>query len=497
MLNKRLIFEIHRLHEEKMSAREIAAKLRINRETVGKYLKEPERVLEKRKCRPGKLTPYQDAIKEMVKEFPRIKAPVVLRAIREQGFQGEITIVRQYLRQLRRDSGQQEAFIRFESGPGKQVQVDWAHCSSLDYDKDCRRKLYGLVMVESHSRMLSVWFTHSQKQECLHQGLLHGFRNFGGTPKELVVDNMLTAVTERIGANIRFNEAFLDFLRHFRITPRACTIRAPHEKGKVENAIKYIRQNFLPLRTFKDLADAQQQVEHWLTTVANVRKHATTGQRPVDRIEKEALRPLPELLPDCRETCTLLVHKDFGVRFDANVYTVPPTTIGKRLVLKADHQDVTLFYKDRQVARHTRCWRKKCRIELPQHVEQVRKLSRKILQNQQVRVFLSFGRVARLFLEQMVAAKVPLRKNIARLLQLKDEYGQTSLLYALQQALERKLYSAAYVENILFQEMTPTHTHQPVKLKQEKLNEILLTTPSLEEYDAIAVARRRKNGSRD
>lgn len=495
MLDKRTVFEIHRLHNQKMSAREISEILRIDRASVAKYLENPETVMQPKKKQPGKLDPHKDHIKEMVNNFPKIKAPVVLRSIKDQGFEGEISIVRQYLRKIRKESLQREAFIRFESKPGMQIQVDWGHFNSLEYETDCRRKLYGLVMVESYSRMLFVWFTHSQKQECLHQGLLKGFQYFGGSPKEIVVDNMLTAVTERLGANIRFNESFLEFLRPFQIIPHACTIRAPHEKGKVENAVKYIRQNFWPLRKFTDLNDVQKQCEQWLETVANVRKHQTTNQRPVDRLQKGMLRPLPDQLPDCRETCSLLVHKDFGVRFDTNVYTVPPWTIRKYLTLKADQNQVVVFLKDKQIAQHGRCWKKNNRIELPEHAEQVKKLKRKLFQDKLVVVFLSIGEPARLFLEQMVLTKIPIRKNIVRLLALKDEYGQASLLYALQKALGKKLYRADYVENILFQEMTPVTSHLPVKLKQEKLNKILLTAPSLEEYDTIAIKRGKKHGS--
>jgi len=131
--------------------------------------------------------------------------------------------------------------------------------------------------------MSYVEFTHSQKQEALHQSLLNAFRFFGGTPEEIVVDNMLTAVIERQGSLIRFNDAFLDFLRVFKIVPVACNVRAPHEKGKIESIIKYLRQNFWPLRSFAGLKDVQTQVIEWLNTVANVRIHQTTGQRPKDR----------------------------------------------------------------------------------------------------------------------------------------------------------------------------------------------------------------------
>jgi len=108
---------------------------------------------------------------------------------------------------------------------------------------------------------------------------------------------MLTAVIERHGSLIRFNDAFLDFLTRFSIIPVACNVNAPHEKGKIENSIKYLRNNFWPLRSFTDLADIRTQVKKWLHTVANVRTHQSTGECPIDRFKKVKLNPLPELLP--------------------------------------------------------------------------------------------------------------------------------------------------------------------------------------------------------
>ena len=165
----------------------------------------------------------------MVKDYPQIKAPVVLQHIQATGFAGEITIIRYYLRELRQEKKQ--AFIRFESRPGEEFQIDWGHFGSLVYGKRSR-KLYALVVIESYSRVLFVVFTHSQNQATLHRCLVAAFLYFGGTTEELVMDNMVTAVTERVGSMIRFNEAFLDFLRHFGITPKACNIRHPMKKGK-------------------------------------------------------------------------------------------------------------------------------------------------------------------------------------------------------------------------------------------------------------------------
>ena len=156
-----------------------------------------------------------------------------------KGFTGGISILRSYLRTVRKKTSR--AFVRFESDPGEQYQADWGHFGSLDYG-NTRRKLYCLAVIESHSRMLYLEFTHSQRQETLHWALLNAFHFLGGTPGPLAHDNMLTAVIERDGPLIRFNEAFLDFLR-LKITPRPCNVRQPQEKGKVEKgAIHYPSQ---------------------------------------------------------------------------------------------------------------------------------------------------------------------------------------------------------------------------------------------------------------
>jgi transposase len=490
MINRRTVFEIHQLQAKGFSCRSIARQLQVSRETVAKYLADPASVIRSRKKKPSKLDPYRELVETMIKECPDVKAPVILQRIRKKGFDGGITIVRDMLRKLRGKAKNRQPFIRFESQPGEQVQIDWGHMGTLTYGEN-RRKLYALAVLEGHSRMLYVFFSHSQQQEYLHQGLLEAFTYFDGLPKEVLVDNMLTAVTERVGSIIRFNEAFLDFLGKFSITPRACTVRMPQEKGKVENAIKYIRQNFWPLRQFADLADVQQQVRHWLDNVANVRKHNTTGKRPVDQLH--GLQPLPDLLPDCRQVCSLLVHKDFGVRFDTNIYTVPPWAIGKHVTLKADTSQISIHFKDRLIACHARCWDRRQRIELDIHKEQVKKIKKKLLRDRQIIVFLSLGEVALQYLQQLTGSSLPIRKNITQLLTLQDEYGDTSLLYGLKKAMEKKLYGADYVRNILYQEMTPVCEHPPVQLKQENLNDIRLTTPALADYDAIAIKRRNSN----
>jgi len=490
MIDQQTVFDIHRLKNQSLSNRKIASMLGINKDTVAKYVKDPEIKSSRKIERTSILDGYHDQISQMLKECPDISAPVILRELQASSFPGEITVIRRYLRKVRGQVKNRQAFIRFESQPGQQMQVDWGHFGSLEYE-GYKRKLYALAVIESYSRKLYVEFTHSQKQETLHYCLFNAFCYFGGCPNELVVDNMTTAVIERRGRVVRFNDAFLKFLLPFKIIPKACNIRAAHEKGKIERSIQYIRRNFLPLKKFKDLDDVQQQVEQWLNHTANQRIHQTTGEIPEKRASRLPLKPLPSGTVNIyKEIVTVLVYKDFSVRFDSNAYTVPPWCIGKRLTLKADQKSIQLFYKDKQVATHQRSWEKKKRIEDPKHVEQASKFQHKTAESKEIVVFSALGDEFREFLKGLVQTNQPIKKNIVRLLSLKDQYGIGSLSWGILKAIRLKAYGADYVENILYQEMTPETDHPPVNMKDEELNHIHLSEPSLESYDAIILKQK-------
>jgi transposase len=490
MIDRKTVFDIHRLKNAGYSARQIAREMRLGRATVKKYIETPEITLNPKKPKGSKLDPHCEMIDSFLEEYPLIQTPVVLQRLREKGFDGQITIVRDYLRKRREKAlKNRQVFIRFESAPGVQMQIDWGHFDTLTYGAT-KRKLYALAVVESYSRMLYVQFTHSQRQEVLHHGLLNAFRFFGTSPEEIVVDNMLTAVTERCGRVIRFNDAFLDFLRPLKIAPVACNIRSPQEKGKIERSIQYIRQNFWPARTFADLMDVQNQVNQWRDTIANVRIHQTTGEKPQDRFAKVIPRPLPEGLPDCRETETVLVHKDFAVIFDGNQYTAPPWTAGKHLILKADFNTVALYHLEKQVTAHFRSWERKQRIELPAHREQVKKLQNKLWRQRDIALLSSLCPEAVDYLSAIALARQPVQKTASILLTLKGEYGEAALICAVRKAIAHKAYGAEYIRNILHQESTPKKQHPPVKLKNDALNNIRLSEPSLAEYDAYILKRR-------
>jgi len=188
MIDKQTVFEIHRLDNLGWSRRKIAHHLRVSRPTVRKYIENPQLPKAKRGKRASKLDPYRDLIKEFLEKDADVKAPVVLQRLQDHGFEGKITIVRDYLQKVRGQKKYRQAFIRFESPPGKQLQIDWGHFGSLRY-QDTMRKLYALAVIECYSRMLYVEFTHSQKQEAFHQALVNAFIYFGGSRSKSYNEN--------------------------------------------------------------------------------------------------------------------------------------------------------------------------------------------------------------------------------------------------------------------------------------------------------------------
>jgi hypothetical protein len=275
--------------------------------------------------------------------------------------------------------------------------------------------------------------------------------------------------------------------------PRATNVRKPHEKGKVEKgAIHYIRHNFWPLRSFGNLEDLQRQADHWRDHVANVRVHGTTGKKPIERFDPTRMRPLPQHLPDCRDTAPGKVHTDYAVRFDGNFYTVPPWAITKHVVVKANNYTLNIYFKDKPIATHQRSYQRKMRIEQPSHRQEAGKYHRNFWRSHESAAFISLGEPAKKYLERLVDTNQPIKKNLKKLLALKDEYGAYALIEAIERATSHRAYGAHYIENILYQQMTPQSTHHPVRLKNNHLNTIRLEQPCLAEYDAWVIKRKKQ-----
>ena len=144
----------------------------------------------------------------------------------------------------------------------EQAQVDWAVFGSLVIG-GARRPLLAFVMVLSYSRAIYLHFFLNARMENFLRGHVGAFKTWGGVPRVLLYDNLKSAVIERRGDAIRFHPTLLDFAGHYRYEPRSVAVARGNEKGKVERAIRIVRQSFFAAREFVDLEDLNRQAEAW------------------------------------------------------------------------------------------------------------------------------------------------------------------------------------------------------------------------------------------
>jgi transposase len=491
MLTSEQINEIHRLHVvEKWSLRKVAKHLRIGRRTLHKYLETPSPPPPSRE-RTSKLDPYKTAIAELLEKDPSARAPVIAQRLQTLGYTGGITILKEHLHVVRKSAARRRAYVRMEPGPGERFDIDWGHFGALIYN-GTPRKLYAFCLVECHSRKMYLEFTHSQNFETFVRCHIHAFDALQGCARELWFDNLATAVAEHEGNLVRFNPRFLAFARDYGFIPRACHVAAAWEKGKVERAIGYVRQNFWPLRTFQDLADVNLQAQKWLHEIANQRKHRETGQAPDARFQPELLRPVPILAPDYRDSTEALVHKDLRLSFDGNRYCAPPRYVGQKLTVKADSSSVTLYDQVKEVASYARCWERGLtfgaeRFEKELHA-QMAAAQRSATQQ---RVIAMLGPASEEYLRRLADTDRSLVRQVRELVGLIRDYGPEAVAAALSKAHAAGAFGTDYIANILRQQQTRREVQPPLHFRQSELNDLAIDPVSLADYDALILQPRK------
>jgi len=494
VMDPKQIEAIYRLtHAEKWSIRKIARHLHVSRDSVGKYRHSPVPPPVVRKQRASKVDPYKPIIRELVEQDPEASAVVIAQRLRPKGYTGGLSILRNHLRTLGQIELTPRAFVRIESGPGDRFEIDWGHFGVLDYNGD-KRKLYAFSCIECHSRRLYIEFTHSQCFETFVRCHIHAFLFMTGVTRECVYDNLATAVAEHDGQIVRFNPRFLAFAREYGFYPRACHRAAGWEKGKVERGgIRYVRQNFWPLRTFTDLADVNRQAREWLDEIANKRIHSETREVPDDRFRPDALRPLPALDPDYRDTALALVHKDIRLYFDGNRYCVPPRFVGRRLTIKADSCSVTIYDQQHEIVRYPRCWRRgqtlgaeRFEKELLEHRPAAER------SRAQQRLVTLLGDPGESYLRGLAETDRSLSRQITELLDLVRRYGPESVSAAIGKAQSVGAFGSDYIANILLQEQSAREAQPVLRLKDPRLNELATDPLSLLDYDALILTQRNE-----
>jgi transposase len=483
MIDYRIWSRMQELHEQnKLNAAQIARELGLTPRTVRTWLGQPYRRRNTARRR-SKLDPFKGRIMGWLQQHG-YSAVQILDLLRQEGFDGGITIVKDYIGQVR--PSHNEAFLSLSFAPGECAQVDWGSWEMIEVG-NTRRRLSFFVMVLGYSRMMYVEFTLAQSQEHFLSCHRHAFEFFGGAPEKVMCDNCKTAVLSHPRAvEPIFNPHYADFAAHYGFTIKACNVGKGNEKGMVENAVGYVKHNFLRGRPIREFSSLNPAIGVWLEQTANLRIHGRTRQRPVDLFlaEKPALKPLPAHPYDCAMIKTALVNTQFRVRVDTNRYSVPGSYAGRKLLLKLYPQRLCLYEGQQLVAEHLRSYERGLDIENPEHAKVV--LERKRRANQQVifKRFLTLSPRAEEYYRQLAERKLSWRSHLRKIMALAEVYGPDKVARAMDDALEYQAFSSEYIANILEQRERRLPEPGPLNLirKQDQL-EIDLPDPDLSIYD--------------
>ena len=434
-------------------------------------------------ARVGKLDAFKGQVVRWLDAHP-YSAQQIYQRLCEAGYQGGRTIVKDYVHRIR--PRPQQAFLKLDFAPGEAAQVDWGEYATIAVGST-RRRLSFFVMVLCYSRRMYLEFTVSQTMEFFLQCHENAFAAFGGVAGRVMVDNLKSAVLQRlVGEAPVFNPKYLDFSRHwgFEITP--CNIRAGNEKGRVENGVGYVKKNLLAGLEMADFAALQPQAKLWVDTVADVRTHEATHQRPIERFEDERTH-LGALNPagfDLARICTVRANKQFRVPLDSNHYSVPAKNAGQRLTLKAYADRVCIYERDQLVARHPRSMDRHQDIEDPEHARAL-VVQRKSAREQRLMVhFLALSPRAGAYLEGLQAKRVNERPHLRRILALAEIHGKEAVVRAMDDGLELQAFSAEYIANMLDARRRIGPEPGALQLtRRSDLLELELPEPDLSIYD--------------
>jgi len=484
--------EIRRLHEiEGLKARAIARRLHCCTKTVAKALALSLPPTAEAEPRENILDRYRTRIDGLLAKCPDLTAVRVTEEISKgpDGYRGSVYPVRRYLHQVRPARGRVYQEVLYEAGEA--MQVDWGNCGKVMVGETPRR-VSVFVAVLCYSRLCYIEFSLSQRKAEFYRAVVHALEFFQGSPRKIIFDNLKAAVTSGSGRNACLHPEFLALCGYFCLEPIACTARDPESKGTVEGSVRYVKHNALAGRgeELSTWEDYQRFAPQWRELVANVRLHATTKERPIDRFQKERqrLRPLPAVAYDTDEILSVVVTSHARVQYDGNRYSVPPGLARKTVMLRANAGMVRILDQGQEAARHDRCYEKGQLLVHPDHHLAALKMRRRRQADQREEEFDALGPEAREFHGKLLSMPIQLTVHLRRLLGLVRLYGRKEVLAAIRLALQYQTYDAAYVETLLLQERRRREIPSPTPLqpkRRELIEEIHLEEPDPGRYDSL------------
>ena len=484
MIDYESFCKIHDHHDRQgLTIAQTAHALGLHPQTVAKWVKRARYEARAAAPRASRLDPFKDQVVRLLESHP-YSAQQIFQRLQEAGYAGGLTIVKDYVGKVR--PVRREAFLKLAFAPGECAQVDWGEYGSIGVGST-RRRLSFFVLVLAHSRRLYVQFTVSQTMEHFLDCHQQAFAALQGVPAKIMVDNLKSAVLQRLaGCAPVFNARYLDFSRHWGFDIAACAPGRGNEKGRVENAVGYVKKNFLNGLELSEFSAVNPAAQIWLDTVANVRIHGETRHRPIDVFQEEQsrLRPLNPMAYDIARIETTRACKQFRVTLDTNRYSVPARYVGVRVTLKAYPERVCIYHQDQLIARHVRCYDRHQDIEDPDHPKALIAQRANAREQRLWLRFLSLSPKAQAYSEGLEQRRANARHHLRKIVALSDIYGTEPVARAIEDALVFHAFSCEYIANLLEMRARERPAASPLHLtRRQDLLEIDIDPPDLSPYE--------------
>jgi transposase len=485
-MNKYQWQQVNDLRDQGLSIRAIAYRLGLHRRTIRRALRTQRPPVRTSATRASIIDPHRGWLLARLQQYPELSVVRLCSQLKEHGYTGGYSTVKQCVAELR--PRLKPAHLTLSFAPGECAQVDWGYWGGLDVPGGRRRVSY-FVMVLCHSRMLYAELFMGEATEHWLRAHRNAFEHFGGTPARVMVDNCKTAIiTPRCGgAPAELNPAYEEFAQHYGFRVDPCNVRRPNEKGRVENAVGYVRSGFLAGREPGSLAAVAPALADWLQNHANQRLHATTGRRPAElfaEAERVALRPLPAGPHECYQIQAVAADSRFRVTVETNRYSVPCSHASRRLTL---HRYVDrIVVRDRSgalLADHPRCYGRKQDIADPEHERPLVLKLRHAHDQRRLERFLALGPDAAAYLDGLREKRPNWRTHVDRINALAEIHGPDALRRAMADARESAAFSAEYLHNLLDARNRFSPEPGPLHLtRRSDLLDLSLPEPDLNVY---------------
>jgi transposase len=432
--------------EKHLTPEQLAKALQLNVKTVRRWIGRP--YAPRQAVRKGsKLDPFKGRIVRWLETHP-LSAQQVFQRLRDEGYGGGISIVKDYVRAIR--PRPREAFLSLAFAPGEAAQVDWGEFGSIAVG-NTRRRLSFFVMVLAWCRQMYVEFTLSQSMEQFLAAHVNAF-NALGVPRKVMVDNLRCAVLRHPrGERAEFNPRYLDFARHYGFEAVACAVAKGNEKGRVERGVGYVKGNFLNGLDLPDFAALNPAVQVWLESVANVRLHRETHKRPVDlwaeeRPHLQTVNPRPF---DVGRVLALGANRQFRVNFETNHYSVPARFAGSPVTVKAYPDRLCIYHNEELIARHPRSFERHRDIEDPDHPKVLVAQRRHARDAHVLKRFLGLSPLAAKYHVGLIERRGNALAHVRKIVALAEIHGDEPVQRAMADALEFEAFSSEYIAHLI------------------------------------------------